>query len=130
MALTPIAIIALVTSIIVLLKIVTLTVNKKIWINNVSKPIYGNANISTLVLAILAVIVLYYLLLELTIVQVFAVIAFTSLLIAIGFLQYPKEVAAMGKSVIKKGFSWIEWILVLVWVFLAAWAVVESLGLV
>jgi len=68
--------------------------------------------------------------LELTIVQVFAVIAFTSLLIAIGFLQYPKEVAAMGKSVIKRGFSWIEWVLVLVWVFLAAWAVVESLGLV
>lgn len=131
MALTPFEIISLIVGILVLLKIVVITINRKVWINKVTAPVYSNPGVSSLIFAVLAVIVFYYLLLELTIVQIFAVIAFASLLIAIGFLQYPKAIMAMGRTVVKKaGFSWVEWLLIVVWVILAVWAVFASLGLV
>ncbi|MCH7568819.1 MAG: hypothetical protein IIA87_05345 [Nanoarchaeota archaeon] len=64
--------------------IVILTNRKRWW--PITKSVYGNPAISGVIFFILAAVVLFYLLQELTIVQIIATAAFVSLLMGLGFM--------------------------------------------
>jgi hypothetical protein len=72
---------------------------------------------------ILAAVVLYYLLMELTIVQIFAVMLFTGLLMAVSVATFAKDFIPFAKKLgnrRRKQLWWgiIIWLVLIVWVLL------------
>jgi len=124
---TPIEIIALVFALFVLIKIGVVVKSPKGWMKGVVKPIYRHNFISMIVITFLAILIFYYLLLELNIVQIYAVIAFTGLLIGIGFLQHPKEIMKLADVMIKKRFAYSMSLLLVIWSILSFWVIFEVL---
>ena len=117
-----IQIIALISIIISLLKIIIILVNKKFWINNVSKKILKNSHTFSFICLILSLIVLYYLLKELTITQIIASMTFAILIIGFGILTHVKELSISidkiqkEKNIIKKSLIYIIiWLIILLW---------------
>lgn len=123
---TPIEIIALIIIIISAIKIIVILVNPKSWAD-VVKKIWVNPMVTSIIALILAAIVLYYLVwIEgITIVQIFAVIAFVVLLMAVGIGTYAKEVISMSTRMLKKGVLKRAWFYTLIWIVLMVWAVKE-----
>ncbi|MEK6841129.1 MAG: hypothetical protein AABX45_00870 [Nanoarchaeota archaeon] len=125
MALTAIQTIAFIFILFGLIKILVVIFNKKIWYNNIVKPIYSSQGISTFVFIVLALILLYYILKGFSLTQVFAVIALTSVLIVLGFLQHSKElIPVFAKLYNKKITSW-RWVYIIFWVILMVLALFE-----
>jgi len=115
---------ALVTALIVAIKLVTLAINPRSWFE-FSNNLFGNTKVVQLVLLILSGAILYFLLMAgLTIVQLFATILFVSFLVAAGLAPYIKPLL---KAVKPKKFLTqnLNWLLLLVWVALTIWVVVE-----
>ena|SRR3989344_967481 len=125
MALMPIEIIAFIFIVIALLKIVVVIFNKKIWYNNVAKPVYDNPDISTFVFIVLALVMFYYILKDLMLKEVIAVIALTSILMALGFLQYQKELMPLINKIYNKNLTTWQWIYIVFWVLLLVLALYE-----
>lgn len=125
MALTPTEIIAAVFVALVLIKIFVVIVSKKTWYESVVRPVFGNPVVSAIAFLVLAVVVFYYLLLELNIVQIYSVVAFSSLLIALGLLTYSRGLMPVIKKAYSKRFnSWI-WFNIILWVALSIWVLFE-----
>lgn len=127
MALTSIELIALVFSIFGLIKLIAIIINKEIWYQGVAKPVYNNNNISTVILTIIGVVVFYFIIQEFTITQVLAIMAFSSLLIGIGFLQYSKEVISLINNIYRKKMSLMLKIYTLIWLIIILWGLYEIL---
>ena len=118
MPLSALETIATIFIVIALIKIIVITFNKKVWYNGVAKPIYKNSQVSTLVFVALALIMFYYVLKELTLIQLIAVMALTSSLMALGFLQYSGDITQfLSKTYNKKIGSW-QWFYIIFWVIL------------
>lgn len=115
---TPIEIMALIIAVFAAIKILVILINPKSWMN-VVKTVYGNPILTTIISLVLAVVVLNYLLVELTIVQIFAVMLFLSLLMVIGIAAYSKDILQLAsklledREVLKKA-----WLAIIVWVIL------------
>ena len=123
--LTPIEWIAFLLAALTIIKIVVLVVKKSIWMDKVAVPIYGNPNVSGPIMLILAAIVFYYLIQVFNIVQIFAVMTFTALIMASSFMFYGKEMMPVFKKIINKPFSVWIWIYSLAWLALSVWVLVE-----
>ncbi len=113
-----IEIIALVMITLSLVKLIILTINPTKWMN-FAKSIYVNSTRLKIIGTMLSVLILYYLVgAGITIVQIFAVMAFFASLMLIGF-------ADMGSELIKKfkiknmwkeyGYYTLIWIVLLLW---------------
>ena len=126
MALTSLEIIALILIVISTIKILVLLVNAKKWIN-FSKWVYGGGTLSMIVLLALAAFIFYYLIQELTIVQILAVTLFVSLFIGVGFVSYSKELLEWYEKKIKTKSLWGNgvWFYTLLWIVLLVWGLVE-----
>src|SRR3989344_745683 len=122
---TPIDIIALFFVILVLVKLLVVSYNKRIWIEKITKPIYNNQKITGIIVTGLALLILKYLLEELSLVQIFAVVFFSSLLIVLGFLPYSKELMNLIEKVEKREFTKWQIFYLLVWLFFALWVFYE-----
>ena len=127
MVLTAVEIIALIFALAGLIKIVTIIINKKIWYKNVAKPIYSNSKFG-FVFVVFAVVIFYFLIQEFSIVQIFAVLAFSSLLIAIGFLSYREEFSKLVEKAYKEKLNGWIWLYTLIWVILCVWVLIEIFG--
>ena len=75
---------------------------------------------ATVVYAILLVIVGYYLLSAISIVEFGAVMLFAILFMGIGFLPYLKTVLKLKEEVIEMGIG-KAWLSVIIWLVLALW---------
>ena len=125
MAFTPVEIIALVIIIFALIKMLVLLVNPKSWMN-FAKGLYKTPAVTQIIALILAAVVLYYLLQELTIVQIVATMAFMALLLAIGLAPEVGSLIKKYETMIKKGNLWKEyWLYTLIWIILLLWALKE-----
>ena len=123
---TPVQIIALITAVAILVKIIVVSVSRGSWIKIIDK-LYARP-ICALVYFALAALVLYYLLQEISIIQIFAVLAFIALIGGAGIMIYaPNEIKAMAKKVLKKKISGGIFIFLILWVVLAVWAIYEVL---
>ena len=108
-----------------LIKIIVVLTNRKGWYNNVVKPIYSNKNISTIIFLILAIVIFYYLLKRLSIVEIFAVLAFSSILIGIGLMQYSKDLLPVFSRIYDKRLGSWKMLNILIWLALLLWALYE-----
>ena len=125
MELTSLEVISLIFVSISLVKIAVILINKKSWYNNVALPIYKNPNKVLPILAILTIIVFYFIIKELTFVQIFSVLTFSSLLIALGFLQFSKELTPLIQKISSKKFNFLMIVYILVWLTLCIFVIKE-----
>lgn len=123
MALRALEVIALVLILISFAKILYLIFNKKGWWNFVGR-FYRKPVFTTIVFLVLAAAIFGYLLVEITIVQLMAALALASLIFAIAFLQYSKEMGEFAQKVYRKKFSVVQIIYIIVWIFISLWALV------
>ena len=116
---------AAIIALLALIKILVILVKPKAWIF-VIDFFYGKPNITMVLSAILALVTFWYLLKELTIVQIFAAMLFTSLLAMITVSVYSKEVISVAKKMLKdrKVLS-RAWLSIIIWVILAVWVLKE-----
>ncbi|MEK6952466.1 MAG: hypothetical protein AABX29_05610 [Nanoarchaeota archaeon] len=120
---TTIEIFAFIIAIIALIKIIVLSKNPGAWIRLVKK-IYSNPRLTTIISLILSLIVLYYLLLEITIVQIFAVMLFIALLGAVSISVYSKEMVFLVEKLSKdKNIMRKLWLPILIWIILILWVI-------
>ena len=124
MPLTAIEWIVTIFAILGIIKFVVIGFNRKKWWP-VTKSVYGNPQIFSWVFLILAAVVFYLLIQELTIVQILAVATFFTLLMAFGFTTYSKEILELAQKIMKRGFSFGQWLIILIWTVLLVWALYE-----
>jgi len=122
---TPIEIMALIVIVVAVIKLIVILVKPKAWIG-VVKSVYSNSVLTMVVSLVLAVIVLNYLLTELTIVQIFASMLFFALLAALSISVYSKDLISLGNKMLKdRKFLSKAWLAIVVWIILIIWAVKE-----
>ncbi|MBE9593267.1 MAG: hypothetical protein IMF19_07280 [Proteobacteria bacterium] len=123
---TPIEIMAFIAAIIVPIKIIMLLRSQKSWFNTVTRRFWGNAVVTTILSLIVVIVTLYYLLQELTIIQIWAVTLFTMALIVLGLAPLSKYMLNVEKkwftetNVLKTGWvAAIVWLVLIIWVLYA-----------
>jgi len=122
---TPVKILALLVAVLGAVKLVVVFVRPKAWLP-VVKTVYGKPLVTTIVALAAAAVILKYLLTELTIIQIFAVMSFMMALMAVGVAAYGKEVVELaekvlqeGNSIKRAGLSIGVWVVLIVWVLYA-----------
>jgi len=120
MTLTSIEIIATAFVVLFLIKFLFLLFNKSAWMK-FAKSIYNGSDTINWIFGILALIVLYYLLQTMTIVQVFAAATFVTLLMGMAFAAYGKEFMKIGEKMLKNPFPTSIWINMIIWLILSIW---------
>ncbi|MBU2617177.1 MAG: hypothetical protein KKI07_00665 [Euryarchaeota archaeon] len=126
---TPIEIMALIFAVFVTVKISTVLISPKSWMGGFMKKAWSNPTLTALVSLVLAAVALFYLLKELTIVQIFAVMFFLMLLLMISFASYANDMLALGNNMLKEGeivkkarLTVIIWSILVIWAFYALFA--------
>ena len=120
-----IEIMALVFAVLIVIKILVVSFSPKSWFNTVKK-IYKMPMFLVIVEAILAGIVFYYLLMELTIVQIASAVLLGALLTGLSFAAYAKETLEWGNKILKSKTLWDKaWLPLLIWLVFALWVLKE-----
>ena len=101
MEFTAVGIIALVLLVLGVVKMLVLLISPKSWMN-LAKKLYNNKLVFQLVCLVLAAVVFYFLLQELTVIQIFAAMAFLALLIGIGLADPIKRILPIYRKQIKE----------------------------
>ena len=119
---TPVQWMALILIVVSLIKILVILIKPKAWYSNVVKPIWKSPAITMVVSLILAAVVLYYLIQEITIVQILASMLFFALLMAVGFSIYQKEVLGIADKMFKsKDLVKKSWLYIILWLIVIGW---------
>ena len=119
---SPIEIMALIVVLLGIIKIIVIVYDPKVWLNSVVKPIYKNSCVTMVVALILAGGSLYYLLMELNLIQIFAVFFFMAALMLMSFAAYSKDTIAFATKLLStKNLLQKAWLALLVWLVLLAW---------
>ena len=110
---------ALFLAVFVLIKLIVISINPKSWMR-FSKSLFVKPWLTATVSLVLALVVLYYLLVEITIVQIFAVMLFLSLLIMAGMVHFTKDLHKIaGKNIEEKIKG--SWLTIIIWFLLSIW---------
>lgn len=119
-------ILAWIVAVVIVVKFLVIFVKPKTWAS-VIDFVYAKPWLLTIVSLILAYLVLQSLLDSgITIVQIFAVLLFLSLLAASTASVYSKDVTALGKKLLKdRNILKKAWLPILVWIALTVWAIAE-----
>ena len=126
---TPIEIMAFIAAIIVPVKLIMVWRSQKSWFNTVTRRFWGNATVTTILSLIVVIVTLYYLLQELTIVQIWTVMLFAMALISLGLAPFSKYMLDVEQkwftetNVLKIGwFAAIVWLVLIIWVLYTLFA--------
>jgi len=112
-------ILATIFAIIVLVKLIFLSLSARLWMKTVGAMLnYPLA--TTLIYLVLAGIVGYYVLSNIAIIQIAAVMLFTSLLGGIGLAPYSRVMLRLGEEILNEGVS-KAWLSMLIWTLVAIW---------
>src|SRR3989344_4759567 len=116
---TAVETIAFIFIIVGLVKLLVLTVNPAAWMN-IAKKIWRKTPYLSIIFLALAVLVFYYLLQELSVLQILAVSAFVALLFGMQFSRYSKEAIGFAERIMKKkeNFWKNNWLYGLIWLAL------------
>ena len=122
---TPIEWMALLFVAFAIVKILVIIWEPKKWLVFV-EFVYAKPVVTTIVGLVLAVITLWYLLQDLTIVDVFGVLLFFMFIMLMSFATMKKEMLPMARKALKdKNILKRAWLPTLVWVVLLLWALKE-----
>lgn len=116
---TPIEILATIFAVIVIIKLAVITADPNLWMKTAG-ALLKNQVLTTIIYSVLAVIIGYYVFTALSVVQVAAVMLFTSTLIGIGLAPYSKIILKLGEELSDVGVS-KAWLAMLIWGMLAIW---------
>jgi hypothetical protein len=124
---TPIQIIALIFCVVVAIKILVVIFSPKAWMK-FAKGMWKNPMFG-IIYFILLVIVFYFLIKEVSVVQILAVSAFLALLMGLQLSRYSKDTMDFAQKLAKnKKDLWKKnWFYVLIWVALIVWGLIEIL---
>ena len=118
---TPIEIIALALIVLAAVKMIILLVKPQAWMN-FAKGFYKNKSVAVVIGLVLGGIILYYLIQEITIIQILAVTAFVAMLFVIGFAGHVSDLIRRYEREIKAGKLWKRhWFYTLLWIALLTW---------
>jgi hypothetical protein len=118
---TPIEAMALIVVVISLIKLIVILINQNAWLS-VGKSLYKNPVGTTLVSLLLGYFVLKKLLVELSIVQIFAVFLFFMFLMMISFSAFSKETLEFAERIYReKHILRKSWLSVIIWIALLVW---------
>lgn len=117
---TSIEILALIFAVLVLVKLIVILIRPKAWGKFVA-VVWSKAGLTMLVCLVLAVITGYYVLNNLSIVEVGAVMLFTSTLMAVAWGPYSKLLLKMKEEVLKPGAVQKSWLPIIIWLVLGVW---------
>jgi len=122
---TPVEIMAFIVIVVSVLKLAFFVVSPAVWFRNVSQKFYGNPTLFMPISLILAIIGLYYLTCELSIIQIFATVFVLMFLFAASFMPFGREMLALFEPMVSdKRTIWRKtWISVVVWAILIIWAI-------
>jgi len=122
MAFTVVEWFVLAFSILAIVKILTVSFNPKGWLNLV-EGLYKSSMLLFVAELVLAAILFYHLLREITIVQILAGLVLGALLTGMTFAAYGRETIDWGKKILKgKTLLNRVWLPLLVWLALSVWA--------
>lgn len=115
---------ALILAVIVLIKLTIISINPKSWMR-FSKSLFVKPWLTTSVSLILALVVLYYLLAAgITIVQIFAIMLFLTLLMVSSMTHVAKDLyKTVGKNL--QGKIKDMWLSIIIWAILSIWVLVS-----
>ena len=122
---TPVEIIALSFVVLAVVKVVVIFINPAFW-KPVVKAVYAKPIYTTGVSLILGAVILWYLLAELTIVQIFASMTFMMTLMMLQFGSLGEEIMELSnkflndRSIMKK-----LWLPLTIWLVLVVWVAYE-----
>lgn len=127
---TALEVIATIFAIVVLVKLVVVLINPRLWMEHVAKPLLGNPPLATAVYATLAIVVGYFVLANLDITDVAAVMAFTALVTGLGMIPYAKTLlkAAEEMSATRSDLLRNAWLPIVIWGVIALWVLAAVLA--
>jgi hypothetical protein len=127
---TALEVIATIFSILVLVKLVVVLINPRLWMEHVAKPLLGNPRLATTVYGVLAILVGYYVLTRMYIVNVAAVMAFTALVVGVGMMPYSKALLRMAEemSATRSDLLRNAWLPIVIWGVIALWVLTTVLA--
>ena len=116
----PIEIIALIVALVILIKFAIIIPSVKTWKAKATKPTWASPIKTSVVCLIIMIISLFFLLKELTIIQIFATFMFSISLMILGFAPFSKDMLVLEDQMfknLKKGwFAGIIWLILIIWV--------------
>lgn len=116
---------AAIIAIIILIKILVILISPKSWMA-VVKFFYGNPMITMVLSAILAIGSFWYLMQELTIVQIFAVLFLMSMLMFVSLSVYSKDMIPIARKLLQnRKFMARAWLSIIIWLVLTIWVLKE-----
>ena len=122
---TPVKVLALIVASLVAIKLVIIFIQPKSWLP-VVKTCYGKPIITIPIALIAAGVILMYLLAELTIIQIFAVMAFMMALMAAGVASYGKEIVELSEKLLQDKVALRKaWVSIVAWLVLTVWGFYE-----
>ena len=116
---TSIEVLATIFAVLVLVKMAFIRTNPKAWMN-FAQPILRNSVVALLVYLVLAAVVGYFIFSSMTIVQVGAVMLFTSLLMGVGLAPYSQVILKVGQEMLTEGVE-KAWLSMLIWTCISLW---------
>jgi len=119
---TAIEILAVIFAVLVLVKLLFVTVNPKLWMKG-AESILDSYGLTTVVYTLLTVIVGYIIFKNLSIIQVAAVMLFTAVLIGLTMLPYLDKLLALGEEIIGTRTEMFRkaWLAIVIWTGIAVW---------
>ena len=124
---TPIEVMALIFVLLGIVKLVVVFASPRSWLK-VVKLVYKIPWLTASVALVLTFTTLGYLLRELTIVQVFAVLLFTCFLMMLGWAPFSKEMIELKERLATRTALKRAWLAIIVWVILLIWALYAILS--
>lgn len=111
------------------LKMLFVFFSPKTWMS-FAKKMYAKPKVLSFISLVLAAVVLYYLMgAGVTIIQIFAVMTFMTLLLLVGMAQYAKQIIKFyDKKNLKKILADM-WLYVVIWIALLIWGLKELFAL-
>lgn len=127
---TALEIIATIFALLVLIKLVVALINPQLWMKKVAEPLLGNPRLATTVYGVLAIVVGYYVLTRLYIVDVAAVMLFTALVGGVGMMPYSKELLKIAEemSMTRSDLLRNAWLSIVIWGVIALWVLTSVLA--
>ncbi len=116
---TSIEVLATIFAVLVLVKLAFIRTNPKAWMN-FAQPILRNSVVALLVYLVSATVVGYFIFSSMTIVQVGAVMLFTSLLMGVGLAPYSQVILKVGEEMLTEGVG-KAWLSMLIWSCISLW---------
>ena len=124
MVFNAIEIIALIFAIVIIVKLLIVSFSPRSWWG-FAKGLYKTPAILFIVELILAIVVFYYLLQQLAIVQIMAAVTFGALLTGLSFTAYAKETLDLGDKILRsKTLVKRIWLPIVIWFALAVWVLI------